>query len=58
MSIEIRNLSIKSNVVQRQAFGAGEGDAESPDQQQPTDDDWRAECRRMIVELLDERRER
>lgn len=56
MSIEIKNLSIKSSVVQRQASGPGEEPQDSATSA-PLDD-WRAECRRMILELLDARRER
>lgn len=56
MSIEIRQLLIKSQVVQRQAdeHSGAEGAAAPADDEQ----DWRAECRRLIVELLDERKER
>jgi hypothetical protein len=59
MSIEIRNLSIKSSVVQRKADddGGDEGGQCACDEQH-VDDDWRAECRRLIVELLDASRER
>ncbi|MDY0961160.1 MULTISPECIES: DUF5908 family protein [Massilia] len=61
MAIEIRNLSISSKVVQRQAAQPGAGDAAPQD---PKEDcckppsDWRVECRRMIQELLELQRER
>jgi hypothetical protein len=61
MAIEIRNLSITSKVVQRQASqpGAGDEPAPGPDEggaRPPSD--WRIECRRMIQELLELQRER
>lgn len=56
MSIEIRQMLIKSQVVQR----AADGDvAAAPAEPQPQGQrDWRAECRRLIGEVLDERKER
>ena len=57
MSIEIRNLSIKSSVVQRQAED-GRDDEQQEEPVPEIGDALRAECRRMIVELLDARRER
>jgi hypothetical protein len=56
MSIEIRQMSIKSQVVQRAADGDAAADADAPQQQ--GERDWRAECRRLIGEVLDERKER
>ena len=61
MSIEIRNLTIKSSVIQRQRDDGR--DAPPDDQaQDPSggqiDEALRAECRRMITELLDARTER
>jgi len=62
MAIEIRNMSITSKVVQRQAEqgedavprdDGGDGPA-APGKQE----DWRVECRRMILELLELQRER
>jgi hypothetical protein len=56
MSIEIRQLMIKSQVVQRQA---DERNPDAPAAEAVTDDtDWRAECRRLIAEMLDERAHR
>lgn len=61
MSIEIRQMLIKSQVVQRAAdesgtsAGASDGDDAAL---RPALRDWRAECRRLIVEVLDERKER
>jgi len=61
MAIEIRNLSITSKLVQRQASQPDAGREQSDD---PHEDggapppDWRAECRRMIQELLERQRER
>jgi hypothetical protein len=60
MSIEIRQMLIKSQVVQRAADGA-DGDADDVRAEEPQPQcggDWRAECRRMIGEVLDERKER
>ncbi|MDY0973391.1 DUF5908 family protein [Massilia sp. CFBP9012] len=61
MAIEIRNLSITSKVVQRQASQPGAG-RETPDEQKDgfcaPSSDWRVECRRMIQELLELQRER
>lgn len=56
MSIEIRNLSISSRIIEREAREPGE-EAQVPPADH-IDDALRAECRRMIVELLDARRER
>lgn len=56
MSIEIRQLLIKSQLVQRQGEDGGAADAGQ--QRAEPGADWRAECRRLIVELLDERKER
>lgn len=61
MAIEIRNLSITSKVVQRQASqpDAGRDDSEDPREDSATPPpDWRIECRRMIQELLERQRER
>ena len=61
MAIEIRNLSITSKIVQRQA---SQPDADGEQPADPKEDgyrpppDWRAECRRMIQELLELQRER
>jgi len=61
MAIEIRNLSISSKIVQRQA---SEPDAEGKPGSASKEDcckppsDWRVECRRMIQELLELQRER
>jgi hypothetical protein len=56
MSIEIRQMLIKSQVVQRAVDGDAAAQAAEPQQQSQRD--WRAECRRLIGELLDERKER
>ena len=56
MSIEIRQLLIKSQVVQRHPDEQGGVDSAASPAADETD--WRAECRRLIVELLDERKER
>lgn len=64
MAIEIRNLSITSKVVQRQASDPAAGTAQQQDacgssQRAPgMPADWRIECRRMIQELLELQRER
>jgi len=56
MSIEIRQMLIKSQVVQRAADGDDTVEPDAPPQ--PGQHDWRAECRRLIAEVLDERKER
>lgn len=56
MSIEIRNLSISSSVIERAAREPGEEAQALPAARM--DETLRAECRRMIVELLDAREER
>ncbi len=59
MSIEIRQMLIKSQVVQRAASdGAGTDPAPEAEPREPALRDWRAECRRLIIEVLDERKER
>ena len=59
MSIEIRQMLIKSQVVQC-ADGADAGTDPAPEAEprEPALRDWRAECRRLIIEVLDERKER
>lgn len=58
MSIEIKQMSIKSNVVQRKADDVGGcGERASTAESEPGED-WRAECRRMIQEVLNARAER
>jgi hypothetical protein len=56
MPIEIRQMLIKSQVVQRAADGSEAAQPFEPRQQ--GERDWRAECRRLIREVLDERKER
>jgi len=61
MSIEIRQMLIKSQVVQcAAADGADAGTDPAPEAEprEPALRDWRAECRRLIIEVLDERKER
>lgn len=61
MSIEIRHLSISSSVVQRAADEDGnDAGAEREEDQgkQALPEHWRAECRRIVRELLDARKER
>ena len=58
MSIEIRQMLIKSQVVQRAASDAGTDPAPEAEPREPALRDWRAECRRLIIEVLDERKER
>lgn len=55
MSIEIRQLLIKSNVVQRCATGE-EGDAE--EQRAEMHEDILAQCREMVLDILNQRGER
>lgn len=60
MSIEIRQLLIKSNVAQRRDAADAGGCADSTEAQS-TDvmrEDILAECRRLILEVLSERGER
>jgi hypothetical protein len=58
MSIEIRQMLIKSQVVQRAEAADGAEVASVPAPAPRRDHDWRAECRRLICEVLDERKER
>jgi len=61
MAIEIRNMSITSKIVQRQgAQGEEAAPREDRDGVRPpaNPEDWRVECRRMILELLELQRER
>lgn len=59
MSIEIKNLSIKSSVVQRQrADDDAAGDDAADGREAPTAEQWRTECRRVMRELLEARGER
>jgi len=62
MAIEIRNMSITSKVVQRQASQPAPADQQggcgSNAGQSGAPADWRIECRRMIQELLELQRER
>lgn len=64
MAIEIRNLSITSKVVQRQgepvAPAAPDGQAAVLPRSggAPRREEWQAECRRLIAELLTLRGER
>jgi hypothetical protein len=55
MSIEIRQLVIKSNVLQ--TFGEEEA-ALSAEQLQAIKEDLLAECKRMVAEMVRERGER
>jgi hypothetical protein len=58
MPIEINHLSITSNVVQRQQGVADDGAEVENERTSSPDADWRVECRRMILDLLEQRRER
>lgn len=59
MSIEVRQMVVKSSVLQRQGRGGesvvAAGDARM---QERTKNEILAECRRLIAELLQERKER
>ena len=57
MSIEIRQMSIKSSVVQRCRQDAGADDAEQA-APEAIPSDWREQCRRIVLELLEARGER
>jgi hypothetical protein len=58
MSIEIREMSIRSQVVQRQADGDAGAEAPADERQAALPADWREQCRRLVLELLDARSER
>lgn len=59
MSIEIRQMLIKSQVVQRAANESNtSASADADAAPRPALRDWRAECRRLVIEVLDERKER
>lgn len=57
MSIEIRQLLIKSNVVQRCATG-GEGDGDSDEQRAEMHEDILVQCRELVLDILAQRGER
>lgn len=56
MSIEIRQMLIKSQVIQRAENGDDAVAAGQPEEH--VERDWRSECRRLISEVLNERKER
>lgn len=56
MSIEIRQLVIKSNVVQSSA--PEHAGTDTPEQQAALKEEILAECKRMVSELLDARGDR
>lgn len=60
MSIEIKQLLIKSNIVQRAACGSGDSTSESDssEEQDVVNDKLLEECRRMILEIMREKEER
>ena len=57
MSIEIRQLLIKSNVVQRCATG-GEGGGDADEQRAEMHEDILAQCRELVLDILAQRGER
>ena len=60
MSIEIKQLLIKSNIVQR-AYGgesASGSEPESSEEQQEVNEKLLEECRRMILDIMREKEER
>jgi len=57
MSVEIRQMVVKSNVLQR----CEAGDAAEKDKVQPSEEARSAileECRKLVIEMLRERKER
>lgn len=54
MSIEIKQLLIKSNIVQR----TGHEDLELSEEQRLFKEEMLVECRRMIIDILQEKGER
>lgn len=54
MSIEIKQLMIKSNIVQR----TGYENLESSEEQRLLKEEMLAECRRLIADMLQEKGER
>ena len=59
MSIEIRQLLIKSDIVQRCADGGGDDEGGGPtNAQQDLKDQVLLECRKMILAMMSERGER
>jgi hypothetical protein len=66
MAIEIRQLSIKSNVVQRATDDAAEGDSSPHDRadcsgaqlDETSRSELLAECRAMVLEMMSRARER
>jgi hypothetical protein len=57
MSIEIKQLHIKSSVVQRAKDG-GDDDAEPSEQQAAMKEELLAECKTLILDVLRELQER
>jgi len=57
MSIEIKQLQIKSSVVQRCADGSGE-DGDASEQTQSMKEEILAECKSLILDVLSELQER
>lgn len=58
MSIEIRQLMIKSDIVQRCGVDKDEDSKDDAVQQQDMKEQVLAECRKLIVTMLSERGER
>jgi hypothetical protein len=58
MAIEIRQMHINSRVLQDEQGGAVAPMAPSTPRPAPSGRAWEAECRRLIQQVLDERKER
>lgn len=58
MSIEIRQLLIKSNVIQRCATGGSDGDVDADEQRAEMHEDILAQCRELVLDILAQRGER
>ena len=59
MPIEVRELTIRSSVREEgQGAGCGRDEGEAARDAQEMKDDILAECRRLVLELLAEKRER
>jgi len=55
MSIEIKQLMVKSNVVQKRETG---GDADKKKEQAALAKDVLEQCRNLILEIMDDNRDR
>jgi len=58
MSISIRQLTIKSNVVQKCENGSGTDNAEASEQQMELKEEILEECKNLILAMLEQKGDR